>query len=185
VLVSNAGPFFSVKRLRPAHTAKPRPGGCSELLLIIQAVTRRHKCSRNFGHWISRENGGRIPRWLKNVLSGHAKPSTTTNLTRSGDILSSVFDKLTVCWSGPVAETIQFGTADDHGDRLQIESLASRYCVSDRDVAAARSRARELLIKHWGMVERLADALLHHGRLSAAAIDALTVGEPEFRKLLV
>ena len=43
------------------------------------------------------------------------------DLTRS-DILTSVLDKITVCWAGPVAEDIQFGGADDRGDREQIEA---------------------------------------------------------------
>ena len=57
------------------------------------------------------------------------------DLTR-GDILSSVLDKITVCWSGPVAEDIKFGTehdADDvRGDLAQIKQLAARYAELDR-----------------------------------------------------
>jgi ATP-dependent Zn protease len=95
------------------------------------------------------------------------------DLTRGGDIRASVCDKLTVCWSGPVAETIKFGDAADHGDRAQIKQFADRFFVSDQDIAAARERARELLLLHWGKVEAVAAALLKSRTLSAAALDAI------------
>jgi malonyl CoA-acyl carrier protein transacylase len=97
------------------------------------------------------------------------------DLTRGGDIHTSVLDKITVCWAGGVAETIKFGSADDRGDRVQIEHLAARYYVQDRDVEWARERARELLIKpkHWDAVERVAAALLRRGALTGADVDAI------------
>ena len=86
-----------------------------------------------------------------------------------------MLDKITVCWSGPVAEDIQFGGADDRGDREQIEALAARYYVQDHDVERARTRAGELLTnpKHWILVERVAAELLNKKTLTGAEIDAL------------
>jgi ATP-dependent Zn protease len=97
------------------------------------------------------------------------------DLTRDGNILSSVFDKITVCWSGGVAESIMFGSADDRGDRVQIKQLAARYYVHDNDVERAHGRAHELIIKHWDAVERVATALLDKKTLTGAEINALCV----------
>jgi hypothetical protein len=95
------------------------------------------------------------------------------DFTRSGDILSSVLDKITVCWAGPVAEDIKFGGADDRGDRIQIEQLAARYFVHDRNIERARARAGEILDAHWQDVEIIATALIERKRLSGDDIDAL------------
>jgi len=97
------------------------------------------------------------------------------DLTR-GDILSSVLDKITVCWSGGVAEDIKFGSADDvRGDLAQIQQLAARYFVQDHDIERARARAHELLTKpkHWDAVERPAAELLNKKTLTGAEIDKL------------
>ena len=90
-----------------------------------------------------------------------------------GDILSSVLDKLTVCWAGPLAEIIVFGNADDRGNVAQIKSLATKYYVQDRDIAAARERARGLLVLHWDKVEAVAATLLEKKTLTGGEIDAL------------
>ncbi len=96
-----------------------------------------------------------------------------------GDILSSVLDKITVCWSGPEAEGIKFGSADDvRGDLAQIKQLAARYFVQDHDVERARARAHELVTKHWNDVERVATALLEKKTPSGAEIDALLKSSP-------
>ncbi len=87
--------------------------------------------------------------------------------------MSSVFDKLVVCWSGPVAETIVFGSADDRGDRAQIKQLQLKYYVEDRDIEAARARARELVVLHWHEIEAVAMALLDKKTLNGFEIDAL------------
>lgn len=101
---------------------------------------------------------------------------------RGGDILASVFDKITVCWAGPVAEDIKFGGyligdpdrgVDDRGDRRQIESLARRFYVSDQDVAAAHARARELVLLHWDKIEAVASALLEKQSLTGREIDQI------------
>jgi ATP-dependent Zn protease len=106
-----------------------------------------------------------------NVASVH---SLHWDITR-GDILSSVLDKICVCWSGGVAEDIKFGGADDRGDRKQIEALAARYFVQDKDIERARARAHELLTKpkHWDAVERVAAELLNKKTLTGREIDAL------------
>ena len=108
-----------------------------------------------------------------------------------GDIMSSVLDKITVCWAGPVAEdimmqrhkvpmhdaTAQMADAftDDRGDLAQIKQLQAKYYVEDRDIEAARARARELLTepKTWAAVERVAAALLEKRTLTGSEIDAL------------
>ncbi|MFZ2081913.1 MAG: hypothetical protein WAV38_35730 [Xanthobacteraceae bacterium] len=71
-----------------------------------------------------------------------------------------------------MAETIVFGDADDHGDLRMIESLMARFSVFDQDVAAARARARKLVVLHWQKIEAVAAALLVRGVLSGTEIDA-------------
>jgi hypothetical protein len=109
--------------------------------------------------------------------SGSANVATATSLhwdiTRGGDIRTSVLDKITVCWAGGVAETIKFNSADNHGDRVLIEQLAARYYIQDRDIKAARERARELLLLHWDKVEAVATALIDKKILSGTEIDRL------------
>ncbi len=90
------------------------------------------------------------------------------DVTRDGDVMSAVTDKICVCWSGGEAERIMFGDGNDSGDRRQIQQLQLKYYVSDQDIEAARARARELLIKYWDAVERVAAALLDKKILSGA-----------------
>ena len=57
------------------------------------------------------------PAVIKSDGTGHAAVAAVHSLhwdyhERGGDIMSAIFDKLTVCWAGPVAETIVFGDAD-------------------------------------------------------------------------
>jgi len=120
---------------------------------------------------------------ITNDGSGSAKVagalSLCWDLTRGQDIQSSALDKITVCWSGPVAEEIKFGSADDvRGDLAQIKQLAARYFVQDHDVERARARAHELVTKHWNDVECVATALLEKKTLWGAEIDALLKSSP-------
>ncbi|MFY9772827.1 MAG: hypothetical protein WAK04_21645 [Xanthobacteraceae bacterium] len=110
--------------------------------------------------------------WVRDFSS----PSEGFSLTDfRSDVLSSVVDKLTVCWAGGEAERIVFGDADDRGDLRQIKQLQLKYYVEDRDIEAARARARELLLqpKIWATVERVVANLLKKKILNGAEIDKI------------
>jgi hypothetical protein len=89
------------------------------------------------------------------------------------DFRSSVLDKICVALAGPEAETMAFGDAEASGDMRQIERLCERYYISAAEVERLRPQVHELLIKHWRSIEAVAVALLRHGALSGADIDAI------------
>ncbi|MFZ2078926.1 MAG: hypothetical protein WAV38_20185 [Xanthobacteraceae bacterium] len=93
------------------------------------------------------------------------------------DIHASVMKKIIVCWAGGEAERIVFGGADDAGDRRQIESLARRFYVSDEDIEAARTRARQLVVSNWRKIELVAAALSARKSLSGSEIDDIMIFE--------
>ena len=95
------------------------------------------------GRVIGFECGGAV---IKEDGTGSAKVAAVHSLHwdyhARGDIMSSVIDKIVVCFSGGEAERIAFSDANDCGDRRQIEDLRGKYYVDDQDIAAARERAR-------------------------------------------
>jgi ATP-dependent Zn protease len=54
---------------------------------------------------------------------------------------------------------------------IQIERLCARYYISDTEVERLRPQVRELLTKHWHLIEAVAAALLRQRTLTAVEID--------------
>jgi hypothetical protein len=89
---------------------------------------------------------------------------------------ASLTDNLQIAFAGIESEIRVFGVANADqaaGDLKMIEVWQRRHRLSGPFVEDFRPLVRRLLRRHWGQVERVADALLRRQRLSGAQIEAL------------